>query len=204
MFESDSESLRRTRSSVSSGLERRRSPSPADQERANPVTSTLPRRRQSAAPRCRLLPRADKADQGRGSGRAWRVSRGEASRTRYTRLGAVPLYAIVFLSWRSPGRHGPRFGSSKWCAPKQRSLLRPSAILDPELRDARVMHAPARNSAPKNGKTLQIAGSSFSRPLSRILRPSPRQAARFGSTMRFGLRPRFRRRPLNAVPVMHR
>ncbi len=31
------------------------------------------------------------------------------------------------------------------------------------------MHAPARHSAPGDGKTLQIAGFSFSRPLSRIL-----------------------------------
>ena len=50
------------------------------------------------------------------------------------------------------------------------ALLRPAPSSIPSSRDARVMHAPARRPVPQNGKTLQIAGFSFSRPLSRILR----------------------------------
>jgi hypothetical protein len=66
-------------------------------------------------------------------------------------------------------RRRPQLGLTKRFGPKGLFALWPSAELDSELRDARVMHATTRRPVPKNGKTLQIAGFSFSRPLSRIL-----------------------------------
>jgi hypothetical protein len=70
---------------------------------------------------------------------------------------------------RTAGAGRPQFWLNQAVQARDAVAFGPLPALELESRDARVMHASPREQTDRNGKTLQIAGFSVSRPLSRIL-----------------------------------